>query len=65
MMFRLDDTAHRITRQDLADPNRGQRHMDRLLAIGAIDLRGNARVTELVGGYAMIAPSDPTKRIRP
>lgn len=65
MTFRLDDTGRRVTRQDLADPDCRRRHLDRLLAVGAIDLRGNARVTEVAGYYAMIEPIDPTKRLDP
>jgi hypothetical protein len=60
-MFRLDDGKRRLRRQDLADPDHARPLLERLEEAGAVDLRGNAALKELGGGYATIEPRDSTK----
>jgi hypothetical protein len=61
MVFRLDDTARPVTRQDLADPHRGRTLHDRLTEVGGTDLRDNAHFVEYGGGYGTLLPVDPAK----
>ncbi len=63
-MFRLNDTEPRVRRQDLADPDHATPLLARLEQAGAVDLRDNAVLKRLGGGYALIEPLDPTKRHR-
>lgn len=62
MVFRLIDNVPRVTRHDLADPNRHVPLQQRLIAAEASDLRENALVVDEGGGYASIVPKDPRKR---
>lgn len=65
VMFRLDDGKRRLRRQDMADPDHARSLRERLEQVRAVDLRDNAVVKQLRGGYATIEPRDSTKRHRP
>ena len=62
MVFRLIDNVPRVTRHDLADPNRHLSLDERLIAAGAPDLRDNVVVVDEGYGYVSILPRDPAKR---
>jgi hypothetical protein len=62
MVFRLTDNVPRVTRHDLADPNRHECLEARLVAAGAPDLRDNAIVVDAGEGYVTILPKDASKR---
>jgi hypothetical protein len=62
MVFRLFDNVPRVSRDDLADPNRHVSLEARLIAAGAPDLRDNAVVMDEGGGYVTILPKDASKR---
>lgn len=62
MVFRLNDSAPRVTRHDLADPHRHVTLEERLAQIGAVDLRANIRVVDQGDGYASIQPVDPARQ---
>ena len=61
-MIRIDDTARRLPRQQIADPHHMTLLRVRLEQARAVDLRDNADIVELGGGYATIEPRDANKR---
>lgn len=64
MIKKLNDTAPRLTRQQLADPQAGTPYMTRLERSGAVDLRDNKVIEHRNDGYVVIRPIDPQKRFR-
>ena len=59
--LRIDGAQPQISRQQLV-PGCGVSYDDKLRAAGAVDLRDNASLERLPGGYLRVTPKDPAKR---
>lgn len=56
------DRSRVLTRNDLADPRRGDSHLARLERANAVDLRDNCQTESIGGGYVVARAIDPSKR---
>jgi hypothetical protein len=62
-MRRLQRRDPELTRQRLVHPYEGS-YKDRLMEAHAVDLRDNAHVVPLPGGYSKITPVHSEARVR-
>ena len=63
LMGTLKVRQPQLTRETLVNPYK-EAFGHRLRNSGAVDLRDNARIVPLRGGYDRIVPIDPTKLVR-